>query len=171
MIYLGRCAGILSGMCTGLDPDFDPWKEMQPYVAALLETGSRNEQNQKGRLWDDLRGWFTAENLMALMNADNLDIVLRIGQDYAIRAAQLPILADEILRKADRGELQTRLRMDDDLQKRIANIERNNARLVYGMIFGALAISGAILWASDSVILAGGALVMAGFTWLRLMWG
>jgi predicted unusual protein kinase regulating ubiquinone biosynthesis (AarF/ABC1/UbiB family) len=38
LILLGRCVGILSGMCTGLDPDFNLWNEMTPYARKLVES-------------------------------------------------------------------------------------------------------------------------------------
>ncbi len=31
-LYLTRCVGILSGLCTGLDPNFDPWHEVAPFA-------------------------------------------------------------------------------------------------------------------------------------------
>ena len=43
LILLGRCVGILSGMCTGLDPDFNLWADLAPYAGRLVEgeSGSR----------------------------------------------------------------------------------------------------------------------------------
>jgi predicted unusual protein kinase regulating ubiquinone biosynthesis (AarF/ABC1/UbiB family) len=43
MIYLGRAVAILSGMCTGLDPDFNFWENLSPYAQNLLsEEGKSN---------------------------------------------------------------------------------------------------------------------------------
>jgi len=36
-ILLGRCISILSGMCTGLDPDFNVWEHLAPYASSLVE--------------------------------------------------------------------------------------------------------------------------------------
>lgn len=36
VIFLGRCVGILSGMCTGLDPQFNLWDYMAPYARKLI---------------------------------------------------------------------------------------------------------------------------------------
>jgi predicted unusual protein kinase regulating ubiquinone biosynthesis (AarF/ABC1/UbiB family) len=36
LILLGRTAAILSGMCTGLDPEFNFWGSLEPYVQKLL---------------------------------------------------------------------------------------------------------------------------------------
>jgi predicted unusual protein kinase regulating ubiquinone biosynthesis (AarF/ABC1/UbiB family) len=37
LILLGRCASILSGMCSGLDPDFNVWESFAPYVHKLTD--------------------------------------------------------------------------------------------------------------------------------------
>jgi len=36
MIFLARCVGILSGMCTGLDPQFNVWEHLAPYAKKLV---------------------------------------------------------------------------------------------------------------------------------------
>jgi predicted unusual protein kinase regulating ubiquinone biosynthesis (AarF/ABC1/UbiB family) len=36
VIFLGRCVGILSGMCTGLDPQFNLWEHLAPYARKLM---------------------------------------------------------------------------------------------------------------------------------------
>ncbi|MCL4562553.1 MAG: AarF/UbiB family protein [Chloroflexi bacterium] len=43
LILLGRCVSILSGMCTGLYPDFNLWSGLAPYATRLVESeqGSR----------------------------------------------------------------------------------------------------------------------------------
>jgi len=35
-IFLGRAVGILSGMCTGLDPQFNVWEHLSPYAQKLV---------------------------------------------------------------------------------------------------------------------------------------
>jgi len=37
IILLVRCMGILSGMCTGLDPNFNVWVRIAPYARKLIE--------------------------------------------------------------------------------------------------------------------------------------
>ena len=36
MIFLARCVGILSGMCTGLDPEFNLWDHLTPFAKKLI---------------------------------------------------------------------------------------------------------------------------------------
>ncbi len=37
LIMLGRTVAILSGMCTGLDPEFNLWTQLSPYARRLIE--------------------------------------------------------------------------------------------------------------------------------------
>jgi predicted unusual protein kinase regulating ubiquinone biosynthesis (AarF/ABC1/UbiB family) len=37
IVLLVRCIGILSGMCTGLDPDFNVWTSVVPYAQKIVE--------------------------------------------------------------------------------------------------------------------------------------
>jgi predicted unusual protein kinase regulating ubiquinone biosynthesis (AarF/ABC1/UbiB family) len=36
LMFLGRCVAILSGMCTGLDPEFNVWEAIMPFARDLL---------------------------------------------------------------------------------------------------------------------------------------
>jgi len=37
LILLGRCVSILSGICTGLNPNFNVWENISPYANSLIE--------------------------------------------------------------------------------------------------------------------------------------
>jgi predicted unusual protein kinase regulating ubiquinone biosynthesis (AarF/ABC1/UbiB family) len=41
IIFLARCVGILSGMCTGLDPEFNVWTHLAPYAQKLIADETR----------------------------------------------------------------------------------------------------------------------------------
>ncbi len=41
MLFALRAVGILAGLCTALDPDFDPWAETLPFAERLLRDDSR----------------------------------------------------------------------------------------------------------------------------------
>ncbi len=46
MIFLGRTAAILSGMCTGLDPNFNFWENIAPYARQYMTEEARSN-------WED----------------------------------------------------------------------------------------------------------------------
>lgn len=77
LLLLGRCLGILSGMCTGLDTAFNPWTQISPYAQDMLTA-----EGVQG--WE---GW--------------LD---RIG-DLVKELIALPSQASRVLTRLERGQL------------------------------------------------------------------
>ncbi|MEW6649921.1 MAG: AarF/UbiB family protein, partial [Chloroflexota bacterium] len=80
LILLGRCLSILSGICTGLDENFNIWVSIIPYARKLV-----SEEAGKG-----IGGWLieAGENLQALVN--------------------LPRRADSLLSRLEQGRLEFR---------------------------------------------------------------
>lgn len=53
LILLGRTLGILSGICTGLNPRFNFWNELAPFAKTLIEEESLfNWRVLLGEAWD-----------------------------------------------------------------------------------------------------------------------
>ncbi len=52
LLMLGRCVAILSGMCTGLDADFNLWNQLEPYAAKLVS----QEAGSNWKVWLDELG-------------------------------------------------------------------------------------------------------------------
>jgi predicted unusual protein kinase regulating ubiquinone biosynthesis (AarF/ABC1/UbiB family) len=80
LILLGRCASILSGMCTGLDPDFNVWTAIAPYAGSLVE-------GESGGKWQTV-----------------LDEVLGMLQ----KLIALPAKTDSIMNRIEQGKLEVR---------------------------------------------------------------
>lgn len=91
LLLLGRALSILSGMCAGLDPDFNVWTTMLPYAQELI-----SEDQAKG--WDFWRG--------------ELDTLQR-------NLLRLPGRLNNILVQIERGELTTRNPNLDDRVDRL----------------------------------------------------
>lgn len=79
LLMLGRTTGLLSGMCTGLSPQFNIWATITPYVTKLL----------------------------ADEGTSSTEVVLAEVQKLARVAIGLPGRADRVLTLAERGELIT----------------------------------------------------------------
>ncbi len=77
LLFLGRTVGILSGMCTGLDPSFNVWEHLAPYAQKLVA-----EELSGGRMF-----WL-----------NELGEMLR-------RLITMPQRVDSLLTRMDRGEL------------------------------------------------------------------
>jgi predicted unusual protein kinase regulating ubiquinone biosynthesis (AarF/ABC1/UbiB family) len=81
LILLGRTLGILSGMCTGLDPGFNAWLRLAPFAQELIA-------EDRAHPW---RAWL-----------DTLGAVARALVD-------VPLQADRALTRLERGELAVRM--------------------------------------------------------------
>jgi predicted unusual protein kinase regulating ubiquinone biosynthesis (AarF/ABC1/UbiB family) len=95
LIMLGRTVAILSGMCTGLDADFNLWEGLTPYAQQMLG----GEQGRGDVLWAEVK---------------------RVGS--ALIA--LPGRFAAVLEKIDRGEVAVRMPQLTDHLRRIERIGR-----------------------------------------------
>jgi predicted unusual protein kinase regulating ubiquinone biosynthesis (AarF/ABC1/UbiB family) len=77
LLLLGRTVAILSGMCFGLDPDFNLWAQIAPY----------------------------ARNLMAAEGSSSWDVWLNQLGDLARELIALPSQTGRVLTRMERGEL------------------------------------------------------------------
>ncbi|SDC05189.1 Predicted unusual protein kinase regulating ubiquinone biosynthesis, AarF/ABC1/UbiB family [Raineyella antarctica] len=113
LLMLGRSIGLLSGMCTGLDPDFNIWGTITPYAKELVagEGGSTTET-----------------------------IVAEAGK-LAMLALSLPGRADRVLTQVERGELNLQTpQLTRQVRRLQRTVSRTNGILVFAalLIAGAL---------------------------------
>jgi len=102
LLVLGRCVGLLSGMCTGLDPKFNIWEAVTPYAAEFVGDGTSTTQT------------VLAEATRVLQ--------LAVG---------LPGRADRVLRQAERGELAIRTpRLDLRVDRLERAVQRQTATIL-----------------------------------------
>jgi predicted unusual protein kinase regulating ubiquinone biosynthesis (AarF/ABC1/UbiB family) len=80
LLLLGRTVAILSGMCTGMDPEFNVWSEIAPYATGLIA-------DEGGSNWE----MWLAEGTRMLQTL-----------------IALPTRMDRVLTAAERGELAVR---------------------------------------------------------------
>jgi predicted unusual protein kinase regulating ubiquinone biosynthesis (AarF/ABC1/UbiB family) len=122
LLFASRAVGLLSGMTTQLDPDFDPWAETMPFAQRLAAEELR-------------RGW--PEMLReAVMQARTL-----LG---------LPQRLDALLSRAERGSLTVQTGLSPDARRAVQRLERSNQRLGWMLIASSLLIAGAVLQRSGS---------------------
>jgi predicted unusual protein kinase regulating ubiquinone biosynthesis (AarF/ABC1/UbiB family) len=58
LLLLGRTVAILSGMCTGLDPNFNVWSQLAPYAQKLVrEAGTSNRDMWLDQLGELVKGF------------------------------------------------------------------------------------------------------------------
>ena len=81
LILLGRCVSILSGMATGLDPDFNVWQGLAPHVQKLVEK-------------DGGTGW---------------RLVMKELGDVGRLLFRLPRRMDDLITKVEQGRIDVRM--------------------------------------------------------------
>lgn len=123
LLLLGRSIAMLSGLCTGLEPDFNVWSALAPYTAKLI-SGEQSE----GVSWQVIKdeGTKVAQTLIAL-----------------------PARMDRLLATAERGELAVRTPL---LDLRARRMERAMNRMVFATVFAALLLASALLWRTEPVL-------------------
>lgn len=140
LILLGRTIGILSGMATGLDPDFNVWEALAPFARKLI-----TEEATEGR-----STW--TEAIVEMLK----------------KAIEIPRRTENVLGKAERGELIVRA---PDLSEHVQHMENALRRLTSGIVFSVLILAGVQLILSGQTILAGFLLAAALIAFIWLLFG
>jgi predicted unusual protein kinase regulating ubiquinone biosynthesis (AarF/ABC1/UbiB family) len=91
LILLGRTVGILSGMCTGLDPDFNLWQGLAPFAQQLIA----EEVTADWKVWLEELGKFVRPWLSFPQRLDLLLGRLERGE-LAVQAPQLSSEVNQI---------------------------------------------------------------------------
>ncbi len=111
MILLGRCLGILSGICTGLDPEFNVWNLLMPYASRLMEaSGGGAGQN----LW-----------------------LKEIGSILQTLIA-LPRRTDHVLQRIEQGRLEVQV---PEMKGLVRRLERTIHQLTGALLFATFIIA------------------------------
>ena len=125
LLLLGRSLAILSGMCTGLSPEFNLWTSIAPYATTLIA-----DEDDGG-----LGGTFQT--------------ILAEGTKILQTTIGLPGRADRVLSMMERGEFSVQT---PRLDMRVRRLERAVSRITLGLVFAGLLIAGAIVLGTDPTL-------------------
>jgi predicted unusual protein kinase regulating ubiquinone biosynthesis (AarF/ABC1/UbiB family) len=114
LLFVGRALAILSGMAASLDPDFDPWRAIEPFARNMAAEEARRD-------WRGLVGELEKMGRLALA---------------------LPGQADRFFQRAAQGELTVRSTWTPQALRRVRRLEAAVDRLAGAAIFSALLLSG-----------------------------
>jgi predicted unusual protein kinase regulating ubiquinone biosynthesis (AarF/ABC1/UbiB family) len=117
LLFASRAVGLLAGLSTQLDPEFDPWAETLPFAQRLAAQELRRD-------WRQLLGEGLAQ-LQTLLG--------------------LPRRVDAVLARAERGTLTIQSALSPDARKTIQRLERSIHRLSWTVVAGGLLIAGVML--------------------------
>jgi predicted unusual protein kinase regulating ubiquinone biosynthesis (AarF/ABC1/UbiB family) len=133
LIFLGRCLGILSGMCTGLDPAFNVFEGIAPFARDLLE--------EEGGDW--------------------LDQILKWLAESGRTLLSLPGRLDSALADLEAGRLTVTARADPALDRSLTRLTRAINSLVAAVVFSVLLLVGALLYINGAQAMAAVAGILA----------
>ncbi|MCS7061150.1 MAG: AarF/UbiB family protein [Anaerolineae bacterium] len=145
ILYLGRAVNILSGMSTALDPTFNAWKEIQPFVESVI-----NKQEQR---------------LSFEAAQETLNEALRLLR----LTVQLPVQADAFLSRALGGQLEIRAQLSESSTNDLRQIQNGLSRLTWALVFTALLICATLLLINDLDVVGAACLAAALLTLLRMV--
>jgi predicted unusual protein kinase regulating ubiquinone biosynthesis (AarF/ABC1/UbiB family) len=133
LIFLGRCVGILSGMATGLYPNFNVWDQLAPYAQKIVL------QEATG---GNLLSWLTETG------------------DWLRKLVALPVRVDSLLERAENGQLAVRT---PELTEQVRLMRQVGKQISAAVIFTAMLFGGIQLYLGDAttfaaVLLAGAAI-------------
>ncbi|MEN6570825.1 MAG: AarF/ABC1/UbiB kinase family protein [Anaerolineaceae bacterium] len=104
LILLGRCVSILSGMCSGLDPNFNVWSSLAPYAEKLLEA-------EGGGKWQT---------------------VLDEAGKWVQKLIALPARADALMTRMEQGRLEVRVpAVSHELQRLQRSQKRTTLAVIF----------------------------------------
>lgn len=137
LILLGRCLGILSGICIGLNPDFNVWLSVMPYARRLVEAESSSKRS----------------------------VVVDEGLKIVRSLAALPGRADALLQRIEQGRLEVQApELRTQMSHLNRRLHRLGAAIVFAALLIAgvqLYLGGAITFAIIASLLA-----MFAFIWM-----
>ena len=97
LIMLARTVAILSGMCTGLDPDFNLWSQLAPYARKLIEQEATKGISE----WlEELGGML--QNLIALPSQASRVLAQTEGGGLLVQSPQMSRDVRSLTRSVDR---------------------------------------------------------------------
>ncbi|HSK78267.1 MAG TPA: AarF/UbiB family protein [Thermoanaerobaculia bacterium] len=117
LLFASRAVGLLAGIATSLDTDFDPWAETLPFAQRLATDELRRD-------WRD---------------------ILREGATQLQTLLTLPQRVDGFLSRAERGTLVVQSSLSPDTRKVIQRLERSIQKTAWMIIAAALLIAGVML--------------------------
>jgi predicted unusual protein kinase regulating ubiquinone biosynthesis (AarF/ABC1/UbiB family) len=139
LLLLGRTVAILSGMCTGLDPEFNLWNQLAPY----------------------------ASKLMAEEGGSNWRVILDTLGEIVKELAALPSRAGRVLEKIENGEMSVQSpQLARQISRLEKSVNRLGGSVIFAALFvGGVWLVDAGRIASGGALLAGS---LATFLWILL---
>lgn len=151
-IYLARTMGILSGMCTSLDPQFNPWQELQPYTEKMMRVRASSGGTVGGELGSSL-----LQSLFGVSGANN---IFEAGSQIITRAVAPTTSGDALAKQLRSGEVRVTSEPSRKWQIELHLLEVHVRTVTRAVIFTGFLISSTLLLTSGWTLVAIGGYVV-----------
>ncbi|MBE0688732.1 MAG: AarF/ABC1/UbiB kinase family protein [Anaerolineae bacterium] len=158
-VYLGRTVGILNGMCTAIDPDFNPWSELQPYAARMATQAI--SQTGPGALIP-----VGAAVVSAILGEEAGRTLTQFGHQVE-RALTPPMTAQDLIGKIERGEISFHTEPSSSYQRQLARIETQSKRTGRAVFIGSLLVTSTLFYTHGDAVIAAIGYVLSAATFLN----
>ncbi len=158
-IYLARTMGILSGMCTSLDPQFNPWRELQPYTEKMMRMRASSGDSVGSQLGASL-----LQNILGVSGAGTL---LEAGSQIITRAvAPGSVTTDALMKQLKSGDVRVTTEPGRKWQVELHILEIHIRSVVRAVLFTGFLVAATLLLTSGWTALAVvGYVVCVGIGW------
>lgn len=123
MLYIGRAVGLLAGLATAIDPEFDPWSKSLVYARRFAKEEITED-------WQGLR-----EELYLLGKS----------------VWQIPGELEQVLSRAKQGALAVQVSLSPQTRRAIRRIDNSVHRFAWMLVAAGLLVSGVNLYIADKV--------------------
>jgi predicted unusual protein kinase regulating ubiquinone biosynthesis (AarF/ABC1/UbiB family) len=141
LLFIGRAIGILAGISTKLDPEFDPWKKTIPYAKKFAIE----------ELKADWQGW--------------PEEIIMLGQHML----KIPSNLGQVLTKAKQGALSIRVSLSPETRRSIRRIDLSVKRFSWTVLATGLLVCGVNLYIAGKGNIFGVILIILAV--LSFLWG
>lgn len=146
-IYLGRTISILSGMATSLDPDFNPWSELEPYAQRLVAQGFGVDVKLGT---GELNSGSLAQSLL---RGNGGQLLINLAQEVTRRTLPLNPTAQALADIRDHG-LTVTAEPSAAYKATLRRIEAQNKATNRAVIFGSVLIASTMFYTGGDRVLA-----------------
>ena len=161
-IYLGRTIGILSGMCTNLDPQYNPWDELEPYTETLIARGFGINIPKGQMLTDNIPG-----AIIQSVFSGNAQTTVKLLAEESRRRFLGPLTdAEDTMRRLQRGDIRVKADLPPSYEQQLKRLERETRRNSRMMWFGSLLITSTLFYTHGDTTIAIIGYGLCGLTWL-----
>jgi predicted unusual protein kinase regulating ubiquinone biosynthesis (AarF/ABC1/UbiB family) len=156
LLFVGRAMGMLSGLATELDPDFDFWAVAVPYARRLVleeaATGTAGARHALDARWDELRKQLhDVAGLVAMLEEPARSVML------------IPGALERIIGQAAAGRVVVQIEMTPGLRADFERIGTLFGKLVWAVALAGVMLVGAIIrLAEGPALLSSGLMAAAG---------